>query len=247
MRDNMILVAKGVCKSFGGVKALNNVTLTVEKETLTLLIGPNGSGKSTFIQIVSGVLAPDSGALLFENRDITHQPPHRRFDLGIASTFQVPRLFPSLSVLENVLLAARRTNGLLNSLRRDDGDVIEMAFEVLSSLSLDRLWDKPASTLSGGQMKLLELARALASRPKLLLLDEPLAGVNPALASQIVEHLSKTSKEMGVTVLMVEHRLDIALRQADYVYAMHNGRVIAWGAPDEVIAHPEVAKAYLGG
>lgn len=248
MGNNIIFLAKNVSKSFGGVKALDKVTLSVERESMTLLMGPNGSGKTTFIQVAAGILAPDSGALVFEGRDITSLPPHLRFKLGIVSTFQIPRLFPSLSVLENVLVAARSNPSVLSAIlrRSREEELIERAFEVLHFLTLDHLWDKPASALSGGQMKLLELAYALMSDPKLCLLDEPLAGVNPALAGEIMERLLEIRKELGVTVLIVEHRLDLALKYVDYAYAMHNGSVIAGGAPEEVVEHPEVVKAYLG-
>jgi len=213
------------------------------------MIGPNGSGKTTFLHVASGVLKPDSGTLFFTGRNVTGLPPHARFKLGMVTTFQVPRLFPSLSVLENVLVAARRVCenpfSLLNS-RAEERDPVEKVFEVLKLLSLDRVWDKPAKALSGGQMKLLELARALVSEPKLLLLDEPLAGVNPALASEIMRFLSRVQREEGVAMLLVEHRLDIALKHADYIYVLHHGRVISEGPPKSVVEDPLVAKAYLG-
>lgn len=245
---NGLFIANNISKKFGQVKALDNVSLTIDKETLTLLIGPNGSGKTTFIQIASGLLQPDGGALRFEGNDITRLPPHHRFELGVVTTFQIPRLFPSLSVLENILIATRSSLGGFLKLagKRDEQTLMERAFDVLKLLSLEHLWDKSASSLSGGQMKLLELARALMAEPKLLLLDEPLAGVNPTLARDIINRVAELRKKVGLTVLMVEHRLDIALRHADFVYAMHNGRVIAEGGPDEVLENPEVRKAYLG-
>lgn len=245
---NGLFLANNISKKFGQVKALDNVSLIIDKETLTLLIGPNGSGKTTLIQVAGGLLKPDGGNLLFEGRDITRLPPHRRFDLGVVTVFQIPRLFPSLSVLENVLIASRNNLGNFSKLIRgfDERTLIERAFDVLELLSLDSVWDKPASSLSGGQMKLLELARALMAEPKLLLLDEPLAGVNPTLAKEIINRIAELRKTAGLTVLIVEHRLDLALRHADFVYVMHNGRVIAEGGPDEVLEHPEVRKAYLG-
>lgn len=240
--------ACNISKKFGQVRALDNVTLSVEKETLTLLIGPNGSGKTTFIQVAGGMLKPDSGTILLDGEDITSLPPHRRFELGVVTTFQIPRLFPSLSVMENVLVASRYNAGALLKLVRgyNERALVERAFEILKILSLDRVWDKPASSLSGGQMKLLELARALVSEPRILLLDEPLAGVNPTLAKEIMDRITDLRKRVGLTVLMVEHRLDLALKQADFVYVMHNGRVIAEGGPKEVLEHPEVRRAYLG-
>jgi|YelNatPaOPRAMG01_1025707.scaffolds.fasta_scaffold04791_5 branched-chain amino acid transport system ATP-binding protein len=248
--DDLLFLAKNVSKRFGGLIALNDVTVSIPEDSLTLLIGPNGSGKTTFLQVASGVLKPDSGLILFKKLNVTGLPPHVRFKLGVATTFQIPKLFPSLSVLENVLVAARNVDETPFSCFRDsrvrERELIEKAFDVLKLLSLDRVWDKPAYTLSGGQMKLLELARALMSDPKLLLLDEPLAGVNPALAGSIMQFLTKIRKEHEVGMLLVEHRLDLALRYADYVYVLHNGRVISEGSPEAVVEDPAVAKAYLG-
>ena len=247
--DDLLFLAKNVSKTFGGLVALDKVTISIPEGSLTLMIGPNGSGKTTFLHVASGVLKPDSGTLLFAGRDVTFLPSHVRFRLGMVTTFQIPRLFPSLSALENVLVAARgaceNPLSLMNP-RAGERDLLEKAFEVLRLLSLDHLWDRPAKALSGGQMKLLELARALVNEPKLLLLDEPLAGVNPALASEIMRFLSKIRRERGVTMLLVEHRLDIALKHADYVYVLHHGRIISEGPPESVIEDPLVAKAYLG-
>ncbi|MEM1852537.1 MAG: ABC transporter ATP-binding protein [Thermofilaceae archaeon] len=248
MNPNGLFLANGISKRFGQVRALDGVTLTVDRETLTLLIGPNGSGKTTFIQVAGGLLEPDDGRILFEGRDVTRLPPHKRFELGIVTTFQIPRLFPSLSVLENILIASHRgVDGFFRlAFGRNERGLVDKAFEVLKLLSLERAWDKPASSLSGGQMKLLELARALMGEPKLLLLDEPLAGVNPTLVIDIMGRIAELRRRLGLTVLMVEHRLDLALKHADFVYVMHNGRVIAEGGPEEVLEHAEVRKAYLG-
>ncbi|MEM0023603.1 MAG: ABC transporter ATP-binding protein [Thermofilaceae archaeon] len=248
MNLNGLFLANGISKRFGQVRALDNVTLTVDRGTLTLLIGPNGSGKTTFIQVAGGLLEPESGTIFFEGRNVTRLPPHKRFELGIVTTFQIPHLFPSLSVLENVLIASYRgvDDFFKLAFRRSERGLVDKAFEVLKLLSLERAWDKPASSLSGGQMKLLELARALMGEPKLLLLDEPLAGVNPTLAMEIMDRIAELRRRLGLTVLMVEHRLDLALKQADFVYVMHNGRVIAEGGPEEVLEHAEVRKAYLG-
>lgn len=246
--DNNFFTAKNISKSFGGLQALHKVSLSIPEASLTLMIGPNGSGKTTFLQVVSGILKPDDGRLVFKDRDITGLPPNLRFTLGIASTFQIPRVFPSLSVLENVLLAAGDPipNPMRSLWRVDEYELIEKAFNILKLLSLDHLWDKPASTLSGGQMKLLELARALMSDPKLLLLDEPLAGVNPALANRIMEVLTELKNSRGIAAFLVEHRLDLALKHVDFVYVLHYGRVISQGPPDDVLEDPLVAKAYLG-
>ncbi|MDW8003917.1 MAG: ABC transporter ATP-binding protein [Thermofilaceae archaeon] len=246
--DNNFFIAKNISKSFGGLQALHKVSLSIPEASLTLMIGPNGSGKTTFLQIISGILKPDDGRLVFKDHDITSLPPNLRFTLGIASTFQIPRVFPSLSVLENVLMAAGDPTP--NPMRAlwgvDEHELIEKAFNILKLLSLDHLWNKPASTLSGGQMKLLELARSLMSDPKLLLLDEPLAGVNPALASRIMKFLTELKSCRGIAAFLVEHRLDLALKHVDFVYVLHHGRVISQGSPDDVLEDPLVAKAYLG-
>ncbi|MEM1509723.1 MAG: ABC transporter ATP-binding protein [Thermofilaceae archaeon] len=253
MNSPPLFLADKLGKSFGGIRALDDVTVEVSRYSLTLLIGPNGSGKTTLLNIVSGVLEPDAGRLLFKGENITKLPPYRRYELGITRTFQIPRLFYSLSVLENVLIPWE--SGIENpililtrrSWRKAEHVHIEKAFKLLELLNLDHMWDSPAYELSGGQMKLLELARALMGNPSLLLLDEPLAGVNPSLAEGIMKHLVYLRNELGVTFLMVEHRLDVALRYATYVYVLHHGRVISEGPPDKVVKDPTVIEAYLSG
>jgi len=230
------------------------VSIRVGPKTLSLIIGPNGSGKSTLINVIGGLLQPDDGRVYFNGKDITSLPPHERFRLGLARTFQTPQLFTSLSVLENVLVPVREyyEERVLEILLSDswmlrEKRYVDRAFQVLKLLNLDHLWDAPASDLSGGQMKLLELARVLMSDPQLVILDEPLAGVNPSLANEIMSYLKTLRDELGVTFLVVEHRLDVALKFVDYVYAMHQGQVIAEGSPDTVIKNPAVIEAYLGG
>jgi len=249
-----ILFTRNISKRFGGVTALSNVSVRVEPKTLSLIIGPNGSGKTTLINVIGGLLQPDDGRVYFNGKDITRLPPHERFRLGLARTFQTPQLFASLSVLENVLVPMREYYEervleilLSDSWRLREKKYVDRAFQVLKLLNLDHLWDVPASDLSGGQMKLLELARVLMSDPQLVILDEPLAGVNPSLANEIMSYLRTLRDELRVTFLVVEHRLDIALKFVDYVYAMHQGQVIAEGSPDAVIKNPAVIEAYLGG
>lgn len=249
-----ILRTVNIHKRFGGVVALRGVDLTVNNRFITLVIGPNGSGKTTLVNVVSGLLEPDEGSIFFDGREITRLPPHERFRAGLVRTFQTPRLFTSLSVLENVLVPLREyyEERVLELLLSDkwmlrEREYLEKAFQILRLLNLDGLWDAPASDLSGGQMKLLELARALMSDPRLVILDEPLAGVNPSLANDIMKHILSIRDKLSVSFLIVEHRLDIALRYTDYVFAMHQGRIIAEGAPDVVIKHPAVVEAYLGG
>ncbi|AKG39415.1 MAG: ABC transporter ATP-binding protein [Infirmifilum sp.] len=254
MLSEGLLMTRNVSKSFGGVVALKNVSVSVRPQTLTLVIGPNGSGKTTLINVIGGILQPDEGHVYFSGLDITKLSPHERFRLGLARTFQTPQLFTSLSVLENVLVPDRSyyeervIEILLNNVWRiKEKEYVEKAFSILRLLNLDRLWDASARELSGGQMKLLELARVLMSDPKLVILDEPLAGVNPSLANEIMGYLTKLRSGLGTTFLIIEHRLDIALKYVDHVIAMHQGQVIAEGLPDEIVKHPAVVEAYLGG
>jgi len=241
------LTVVNVTKRFGGVAALNRVSINVRERSITLIIGPNGSGKSTLLNVVSGVYKPDSGRIYIFGTDVTDWEPHRRARLGVARTFQNPRVFPRLTVLENMLvggycgrLIPRRSWGV------EERELSERAFSILKALKLDHLWDVPAAKLSGGQAKLLELGRALMRGAKLILMDEPLAGVNPALAHEIMGGLVRLRDLLGITMLIIEHRLDIVSSYVDHVYAMANGSVIAEGSPDTVMRHPAVVEAYLG-
>mgnify|MGYP001772764754 CR=1 FL=1 len=247
-----LLEAFNVSKSFDGVSALSGVSMRVNEGQLVLLVGPNGSGKTTLLNVLSGLLRPDSGRIFFKGIDITQMPPHERFRLGIARSFQIPRLFRSLSVLENLLIPLpiyTEENPLASLFKRkwlrEEREALERALNILELLGLAPEWDKPAGSLSGGQMKLLELARVLMAQPLLVLLDEPLAGVNPSLARNVMERLRALARR-GLSLLVVEHRLDIAAEFADYAYAMHRGRIIAEGPPQRVMEQPQVASIYLG-
>ena len=249
-----ILAVRGVRKSFGGLKALDGVYMDVGRGSLTMLIGPNGSGKTTLINVISGFYKPDEGRVLFEGRDITGLPPHKIFKMGIARTFQVPSPFMKLSVLENLLTAYPGNPGesfLRAPFRRawakKEEEAIERAFRVMELLELDHLWDQPSYTLSGGQLKLLEVGRALMSGARMILMDEPASGVNPALAHKLFSHLVEVKEGLGVTFLVIEHRLEIAAKYADYVYAMVQGRVVSQGTADHVLKDPAVIEGYLGG
>lgn len=240
-------------KSFGNLSALDGVSLDVEPETVNILIGPNGSGKTTLINAISGFYKPDSGRVLFDGRDITRLPPYRLYALGLGRTFQIPNLFWKLTVMENVLVAAKSNPGesFFSSLMKRrwvkaEEEATEKATRVLELLGLVKMWDAHANTLSGGQMKLLELARALMSGSRMILLDEPVSGVNPTLAHEIFARILKLRDELGVTFLIVEHRLDIALSYVDTVTAMAFGKVIAAGSPEAVIADKQVVDSYLG-
>lgn len=248
-----ILVAKEVRKTFGGLVALDNVTVKVEKGTLTMLIGPNGSGKTTLINVISGFYKPDRGSISFEGRDITSLPPNKIYELGLVRTFQIPSPFTKLSVLENLLMASSNPGESFSKalLRRfwqgKEEEETEKAFKIMELLELMKLWDQPAHTLSGGQLKLLEVGRALMSGARLILMDEPASGVNPTLAHKVFSHLVDIKRRLGVTFLLVEHRLEIALKYVDYVYAMSQGRIISQGAGEQVLKDPRVVEGYLGG
>ena len=236
----MILEIDGVTRRFGGVRAVDGASLGVEEGSITSLIGPNGAGKSTLFNVVTGLLRPDAGRVVFEGRRIDGRPPHRIARLGLVRTFQNARALARLSVLDNLLLA---TSG---SAWRDGPDSVVRAHELLALVRLDSHADALAATLSGGQRKLLDFARALMARPRLLLMDEPLAGVNPTLRLQLLDHILALRDRLEATVVLVEHDLDAVMRVSDRVVVMSQGKVIAAGAPDEVRADAAVVDAYLG-
>jgi branched-chain amino acid transport system ATP-binding protein len=249
-----ILSVKEVSKSFGNLRALDGISLEVEDGRISILIGPNGSGKTTLINVISGLYSPDQGRILFEKQDVTGLPPYKLYTMGMARTFQVPALFWKLTVLENLLIAEKGNPGetFLKSLfsgfwKDKEKHATEKAARILDLLGLSRLWNQPTHLLSGGQMKLVEIGRALMSDAKLLLLDEPVSGVNPTLAHEIFSRILKLRDTLGITFFIVEHRLDIALQYVDEIFAMAIGKLIVSGSPDEVINDKRVIDAYLGG
>ena len=254
MAATAILSVQDVRKSFGNLHALDGISLQVAERKVSILIGPNGSGKSTLINVVSGLYSPDSGKVIFDSKDVTGFAPHKLYKMGIARTFQIPALFWNLTVLENLLIAEKNNPGesflrsLLNSFWKDsERKAMEKASRILELLGLSNLWNQPSFKLSGGQMKLVEIGRALMSDAKLLLLDEPVSGVNPTLAHEIFSRILKLRDELGLTFFIVEHRLDIALKYVDEIFAMALGKLIASGLPDEVMNNKKVIEAYLGG
>ena len=249
-----LLEVRDVTKSFGSLRALDGVTLDVEEKKVTILIGPNGSGKTTLINVISGFYAPDSGSVLLEGTEITGFAPYKLYDLGLARTFQIPTLFWKLTVLENLLTAARRNPGegflgalIKRSWLKQETEAAEKAFRILELVGLFRVWDKTATNLSGGQMKLLEIGRALMADARILLLDEPISGVNPTLAHEIFSKLLKLRDELGLTFFIVEHRLEVALGYVDRIIAMAYGKVLTSGDADKVLSDARVIEAYLGG
>src|SRR6267142_854642 len=252
-RNVPLLEVRGLQRSFYGIRALDGVDLVVQPGTITGLIGPNGAGKTTLFNCVSGLIPPEGGRVLLEGRDITGWRADRVTQAGLVRTFQIARGFPRLSVLENLLLYGDRQPGerLLRALagraaaRRREAELTERALAVARRLSLTRVINDPASDLSGGQKKLLELGRALMTDPKLILLDEPIAGVNPTLARDIAEHLQALRAE-GLTFLIIEHHLDLIARLCRPVIVMAEGRHLAEGPFTEIAADPRVQEAYMG-
>ncbi len=252
MPENILSLEK-LKKTFGSLVAIDGVSLDVARRRISILIGPNGSGKTTLINVASGVYKPDSGQVRFDQSDVTGYSPHKLYRMGMGRTFQIPSLFWKLTVLENLLVADKGNPGerLLGSLlrtswRRHETEATEKASRILELMGLSQLWNRPAYNLSGGQLKLVEIGRALMSDARLLLLDEPVSGVNPTLAHEIFARILKLRDELGITFFIVEHRLDIALRYVDDIFAMALGKIIASGSPDEVMNNPKVIEAYLG-
>ncbi len=240
-------------KSFGGFEAVKDCTLSIEPREIVGLIGPNGAGKTTVFDLVTGVRRVDGGRVILGDRDITGLPVDRVATSGLVRTFQVPRLFHELSVIENLLVAApgqhgeRFWNVWLRPRRigREEREVEAAAWRQLEFLGLEASADRPAAQLSGGQQKLLELGRALMARPSIVLLDEPVAGVSPRLMDEIADRIRRL-REGGLTLLVVEHRMEFVMALCDRVYVMAEGRVIAQGTPKEVQRDQTVLDAYLG-
>jgi ABC-type branched-subunit amino acid transport system ATPase component len=241
-----------VVRAFGGVRAVDGASLEVEAGSITGLIGPNGAGKSTLFNCISGFLRPQSGRVLLDGKRIDRRTPHRIAQAGLVRTFQTPRALTRMTVRENVMLAARRHSGerLAGSLgpgaRRREREVRARAAELLELVRLDEHAGALAGTLSGGQRKLLELVRALMAEPRILLLDEPMAGVSPTLRVELLEHILALRERDGITLLIVEHDLDFVMRASDRVIVMNDGRVITQGSPNDVRTDERVVDAYLG-
>jgi ABC-type branched-subunit amino acid transport system ATPase component len=241
-------------RDFGGVHAVDGASFEVRAGTITGLIGPNGAGKSTVIGVIAGAIRPTAGTITFLGHDLTARPPHQVARRGLVRTFQLSSEFGRLTVLENVLVAAPQQPGesfwgaMLGRRhwQRRELELVERARELMARFGLADKEDEYAGNLSGGQKRLLEIVRGLMADPKLLLLDEPMAGVNPTLGASIQEHLAHLRDE-GLTMLMVEHELAVVERLCDPVVVMAQGRVIAEGAMSEVRTRREVLDAYLAG
>ena len=249
-----IFEARDVVKRFGGIRAVDGATLDVAEGSITALIGPNGAGKTTFFNVITGFYRPDGGTAVFEGQRVLGRPPYAIARLGMVRTFQITKALARMPVIDNMMLAApdqpgeRLRNVVFSpgAVRRREAEVREQAMELLEVFNLDRLAGDYAGTLSGGQRKLLELARALMTRPRFLLLDEPMAGINPTLGRRLLDHMKRLRAEEGVTFLFIEHDMEVVMNHSDRVIVMAEGRVIAEGEPHEVRRDKAVIDAYLG-
>lgn len=248
-----LLRAEGISKSFGGIKAVDQVSMTVNQGSITGLIGPNGAGKTTLFNLLSNFIKPDQGQVIFAGRAIEKLPSYRIAEQGLVRTFQVARVLSKLSVLENMLLAAGHQTGenfwnvwfQEKRILQQEKENRDKAMSILESIGLDHKAKDYAGGLSGGQRKLLEMGRALMSNPKLILLDEPAAGVNPTLINQICDRILQWNRE-GMTFLVIEHNMDVIMSLCDQVWVLAEGRNLAQGTPQEIQTNPQVLEAYLG-
>ena len=251
-KPDPILRATNVHRNFGGIVAVDVDRVEIERGSITALIGPNGAGKTTFFNLMTGFDQPDAGEWTFEGRSMKGVASHKMASYGMVRTFQLTKSLTKLSVIENMKLGAgdqrgeKIWNGLIPARwRGQEAEIEARADELLRRFKLDHMRDEYAGALSGGQRKLLEMARALMTNPTLVMLDEPMAGVNPALKQSLNDHV-RGLRDEGMTVLFVEHDMDMVHDISDWVIVMAEGRVIAEGTPDQISANPAVIDAYLG-
>ena len=248
-----MLTVENLAKEFDGLTAVNDLNFTVEPNTISGLIGPNGAGKTTTFNMIAGHLKPSSGKIYFD-KEITNLRPHQTFQLGIVRTFQIPRPFSGMTVLENLTMVPRNQIGEKiwnnwlrnNAVAREEQQIREKANGLLEFLNLSDLQNEYSGNLSGGQLKLLELGRALMSDPKVILLDEPAAGVNPTLLEEIIDRIRDIHRQ-GVTFLIIEHNMELVMRLCSSILVMAEGDILMRGAPEEIRSDPRLIDAFLGG
>jgi len=248
----LTLSVRNLTKKFGEFKAVDDLSMNIEKGKITLLIGPNGSGKTTMLNCITGLYDLDAGRVFFKGEDVTKAKTHELVEKGMVRTFQISSSFTRLTVLENLLVSYGKNSGesfvwspFSKKWIGEERDAMEKAYSVLDLLEITNLADDPAYTLSGGQLKLLEIGRALMTDAKMILTDEPAGSVSVPLANKIFSYIHKLSREKGMDFVLIEHRLDIASKFVDYVYAMDKGRVIAHGLPKDVFEDIKVIESYL--
>ncbi|NET01378.1 MAG: ABC transporter ATP-binding protein [Sphaerospermopsis sp. SIO1G2] len=249
-----LLAASGLCKSFGGIHAVKNANIEVKKSSITGLIGPNGAGKTTLFNLLSNFIRPDQGKVIFDGEPIHNLQPFQIAQQGLIRTFQVARTLSRLSVLENILLAAQKQTGenfwqvqfQHHLVVQEEKELKERAMLILESVGLEKKANDYAGGLSGGQRKLLEMGRALMTNPKLILLDEPAAGVNPRLIDDICDRIITWNQQDGLTFLIIEHNMDVIMSLCNQVWVLAEGQNLAAGTPTEIQNNTQVLEAYLG-
>lgn len=252
--NSAILSLRDVRKYFGGIKAVDGVSLDVESDKVTGLIGPNGAGKTTLFNVISGFYSPDAGEIYFQSEPIHGVPLHKTFSKGLCRTFQISRELKLMTVLENLMLVSPQQSGeqIWNAwfnpkrVREDELENRDRALAALESVGLLHLKDEFAGNLSGGQKRLLELARTMMAEPKLILFDEPGAGVNPNERQVLMDHIRRLVEEQGITVFLIGHEMDFVMNVTDHVIVMDRGKKLMEGTPDEVRSDARVLEVYLG-
>lgn len=255
MNQNIALKVSGLSISFGGLKAVDDMRLEVEKQQIVALIGPNGAGKTTFFNCVTGIYRPNSGSVeLNGSVQLKGLPPHKITELGLARTFQNIRLFSKMTVLENVMMGmhSRTKSGIMSAIlntkaaRREEQLTVDKSYEFLEFLNLHKHYNEKAKNLPYGDQRRLEIARALATNPEVLLLDEPAAGMNPQETQELKSMIRQIRDKYNLSILLIEHDMNMVMTVSDRVYVMEYGKHIAEGTPEEVSRNPAVIKAYLG-
>jgi branched-chain amino acid transport system ATP-binding protein len=253
--NGAILSTVSATKVFGGLLAVSDVSIDVRQKSIVSIIGPNGAGKTTFFNMLTGLYRPTAGRILFDGADVTARRPDIITSLGVARTFQNIRLFSTMSAVENVMVGqhARMSAGLFGSIlrtpsvRREEAAVMEKAREMLDYVGLAKdLHDQTAANLSYGDQRRVEIARALASEPKLLLLDEPTAGMNPQESAQLTQFMDQLRRELDLTILLIEHDMKVVMGVSEHIWVLDHGEKIAEGEPDEIRNNDRVIEAYLG-